>query len=116
MKIMIVLQDILYKVSIRSVNGNTNTPVDDLQIDSRKVSGGSVFIAIRGTLFDGHHFIDIAVQKGAAAIVCETLPANINEGVTYIQVENSSEAAGIMAHHFYGRPSEKMKLIGVTGT
>jgi UDP-N-acetylmuramoyl-L-alanyl-D-glutamate--2,6-diaminopimelate ligase len=113
---MIVLQDILYKVSIRSVNGNTNTPVDDLQIDSRKVSGGSVFIAIRGTLSDGHHFIDIAVQKGAAAIVCETLPENINEGVTYIQVENSSEAAGIMAHHFYGRPSEKLKLIGVTGT
>jgi UDP-N-acetylmuramoyl-L-alanyl-D-glutamate--2,6-diaminopimelate ligase len=113
---MIVLQDILYKVGIRSVNGNTSTPVDDLQIDSRKVSGGSVFIAIKGSQFDGHHYIDIAVQKGVAAIVCETLPEIINEGVTYIQVENSGEAAGIMAHHFYGRPSEKMKLVGITGT
>lgn len=113
---MAVLQDILYKVGIRSVQGSTALQVDDLQIDSRKVKKGSAFIAVRGTNSDGHDFIQKAVENGAAAIVCEALPADRRENVTYIQVENSAAAAGYMAHNFYGQPSTKIKLVGVTGT
>ena len=110
------LQDILYKVSIRSVHGNTSIPVRDLQLDSRKVSEGSVFIAVKGSAVDAHRFIDQVVQQGAAPVICETMPAELKDGVTYVQVENSAAAAGYMAHNFYGQPSEKVKLIGVTGT
>lgn len=110
------LQDILYKVSIRSVKGNTNTVIDDLQIDSRKVKNGSCFIAVKGYAVDGHEFIETAITNGATAIVCETIPQSINEKVVYIQVENSSVAAGYMSHNFYGEPSLKLKLVGVTGT
>ncbi|MCS3796265.1 UDP-N-acetylmuramoyl-L-alanyl-D-glutamate--2,6-diaminopimelate ligase [Niastella sp. OAS944] len=110
------LQDILYKVSIRSVHGNTSIPVRDLQLDSRKVSAGSVFIAVKGSAVDGHKFIDQVLQQGAAAVICETMPAELKEGVVYVQVESSAAAAGYMAHNFYGQPSEKVQLIGVTGT
>jgi UDP-N-acetylmuramoyl-L-alanyl-D-glutamate--2,6-diaminopimelate ligase len=112
----VTLQDILYKVSIRSVQGNTGIAVRDLQLDSRKVSAGSVFIAVKGSAVDGHRFIDQVVEQGAAAVICETMPAGFKEGVVYVQVENSGAAAGYMAHNFYGQPSEKVKLIGVTGT
>ncbi len=111
-----MLKDILYKVSLRSVKGDTNTAIKDLQIDSRKVSKGTCFIAIRGTVVDGHQFIDTAVENGANAIVCETLPAIFKDEVTYIEVENSAVAAGFMSHNFYGEPSLKIKLVGVTGT
>jgi UDP-N-acetylmuramoyl-L-alanyl-D-glutamate--2,6-diaminopimelate ligase len=111
-----MLKDILYKVSLRSVKGNTNTTIKDLQIDSRKVSKGTCFIAIRGTVVDGHQFVDTAIENGASVIVCETLPAILNEEVTYIEVENSAAAAGFMSHNFYGEPSLKLKLTGVTGT
>ncbi|WP_205509033.1 UDP-N-acetylmuramoyl-L-alanyl-D-glutamate--2,6-diaminopimelate ligase [Longitalea arenae] len=110
------LQDILYKVSIRSVQGNTSIPVRDLQLDSRKVGAGSVFIAVKGSAADGHLFIDQVLEQGATAVICETMPATFKEGVTYVQVENSAAAAGYMAHNFYGQPSEKVKLVGVTGT
>lgn len=113
---MMLLKDILYKVSIRSVHGDTGVAVNDLQIDSRKVQKGSVFIAIRGTNADGHLYIPVAVQQGAIAVICETLPDHINEDVTYIQVENTGAAAGYMAHNFFGQPSEKCRLVGVTGT
>jgi UDP-N-acetylmuramoyl-L-alanyl-D-glutamate--2,6-diaminopimelate ligase len=113
---MALLQDILFKVNIRSVNGGTNVDVKDLQIDSRKVSEGTAFIAIKGSATDGHQFIDTAVKNGAKAIICETMPANIADGVTYVQVENSAAAAGFMAHNYYDQPSEKIKLVGVTGT
>jgi len=103
-------------VSIRSVHGNTGIPVHDLQIDSRKVSAGSVFIAVKGTAVDGHRFIDQVAEQGVAAVICETMPAAIKEGIAYVQVENSAAAAGYMAHNFYGQPSEKIKLVGVTGT
>lgn len=111
-----ILQDILYKVAIRSVEGNTNTDVNDLQIDSRRITAGSCFIALKGAAADGHAFIDKAIADGALVIVCETLPANLKTGITYIEVENSLEAAGIMSHNFYGEPSAKIKLVGVTGT
>ncbi len=111
-----ILQDILYKVSIRSVKGNTNIEINNLQIDSRKISSNSCFIAIKGAAADGHTFIDKAIENGATAIVCETLPDAINDSITYIEAENPAEAAGIMSHNFYGEPSAKIKLVGVTGT
>ncbi|MEP6748056.1 MAG: UDP-N-acetylmuramoyl-L-alanyl-D-glutamate--2,6-diaminopimelate ligase [Bacteroidota bacterium] len=113
---MAILQDILYKVSIRSVHGNTQAMVKDVQIDSRKISEGTAFIAIKGAASDGHHYIDKAIEKGAAVIICEQFPAVLYENITYVQVENSASAAGYMAHNFFGQPSEKLKLVGVTGT
>jgi UDP-N-acetylmuramoyl-L-alanyl-D-glutamate--2,6-diaminopimelate ligase len=113
---MAVLQDILYKVSIRSVYGNTQATVNDLQTDSRKAGNGTAFIAIKGVASDGHHFIATAIEKGAKVIICEQFPVDLKEAITYVQVENSASAAGFMAHNFYGQPSEKVKLIGVTGT
>lgn len=110
------LQDILYKVSIKSVLGSTSMEVNALYISSRQVQPGSCFIAIKGSATDGHTYIEQAVASGATAIVCETLPASINETVTYIQVGNSAQAAGIMAHNFYGAPTQRIKLVGVTGT
>lgn len=113
---MAVLQDILYKVSIRSVNGNTQSEVTGLQLDTRKVKNGDAFIAIKGSASDGHQFIGRAIELGARVIICEQFPAEMNEEVTYVQVEDSSSAAGFIAHNFYGQPSEKLKLVGVTGT
>lgn len=110
------LQDILYKVRIRSVQGGTDFEVKDVQIDSRKVSGGSLFVAIRGVQADGHQFISKAVELGATAVVCEELPADRSASVTYIEVGNTSEAVSYIAHNFYGEPSAKLKLVGVTGT
>ena len=111
-----ILTEILYKAGIRTVNGNTNIEVKDLQLDSRKVSAGSCFIAVAGSAANGHNFIDTAILNGAIAIICETMPASLNEEITYIQVENSAAAAGHAAHNFYGEPSLKLKLVGVTGT
>ena len=98
------------------MHGSTDIKVNDLQTDSRKVTPGSLFIAIKGVSADGHRFIGEVVEKGAAAVIAENLPATLKEGVTWVQVEDSSAAAGYMAHNFYGQPSEKMKLVGVTGT
>lgn len=113
---MALLQDILYKAGIRSVTGRTDMEVKDVQSDSRKIGAGSLFIAIKGISADGHQFIEKATANGAVAIVAEELPLMLKEGITYVQVENSSIAAGYIAHNFYGQPSEKLKLVGVTGT
>ena len=111
-----ILKDILYKVSIRAVKGSTDVEINDLQIDSRKVSAGGCFIAVRGSVADGHRFIETAITNGAAVIICETLPEQTNENITWVQVENSAAAAGYASHNFYGGPSLKVKLVGVTGT
>ena len=111
-----ILKDILYKVSIRSVKGDTSIAVKDLQIDSRKVIAATCFIALKGTATDGHQFIATAIENGAASVICETLPAETSDDITWIQVENSAIAAGFVSHNFYGEPSLKMKLVGVTGT
>ena len=111
-----ILKDILYKVSIRAVKGSTDVEINDLQIDSRKVNAGGCFIAVRGSVADGHRFIEAAIINGAAAIICETLPEQTNENITWVQVENSAAAAGYASHNFYGGPSLKVKLVGVTGT
>ncbi|MDB5247436.1 MAG: UDP-N-acetylmuramoylalanyl-D-glutamate--2,6-diaminopimelate ligase [Segetibacter sp.] len=113
---MAKLQDILYNVHLQAVIGTTNLDVKDIQIDSRKVTEGSVFVAIVGTISNGHDFITTASDKGAKVIVCEVMPPTLNEAVTYLQVKNTSEAVAHMAHHYYGEPSTKLKLVGVTGT
>jgi UDP-N-acetylmuramoyl-L-alanyl-D-glutamate--2,6-diaminopimelate ligase len=112
----VLLRDVLYKVAIRSVAGSTDTEVKDIQIDSRKVKPGGLFIAVKGSGTDGHQFIDKAIENGAAIIVCEVLPASVKDNVEYVQVENSAAAAGYIAHNFFGHPTEKLKLVGVTGT
>ena len=111
-----MLKDILYKVNIRSVKGATNIEIMDLQTDSRKVSPGTCFIAIKGNETDGHQYINKAIENGAIAVVGNFIPEETIENVTYIAVENSSLAAGMMSHQFYGEPSTKMKITGVTGT
>jgi UDP-N-acetylmuramoyl-L-alanyl-D-glutamate--2,6-diaminopimelate ligase len=111
-----LLQDILYKVGIRSVTGNTAVEIKDIRIDSRKVSAGSCFIAVKGVAADGHQFIDKAINNGAVAVICEILPASIQNNITYIEVQNSAIAAGFLSHNFYEEPSLKLKLVGVTGT
>jgi len=111
-----ILQEILYKVRIRSVHGKLDVQVRDLQVDSRKVGKDSAFIAVKGTHTDGHQFIEAVSLVQPAAIICEIMPLSLNDGITYIQVENSAAASGLMAHNFFGQPSEKLKLVGVTGT
>jgi len=113
---MAKLQDILYKVHLKQVQGSTAIDVTDIQIDSRKVAAGAVFVAIHGAQSDGHQFIDKAVSSGAVAVVCEEMPAAFSNGITYLQVNNAQEAVAYMAHNFYGEPSKKIKLTGVTGT
>lgn len=113
---MALLQQILYKVNIQSVSAPTDMEIMDLQIDSRKVQAGACFIAIKGVVSDGHLFIETAISKGAIAIVCEGLPSSLHENINYIVVADSAAAAGMMAHNFYGQVSQKLILVGVTGT
>jgi len=96
--------------------GKTDIEVKDIQIDSRKVKPGCVFIAVKGVAVDGHQFIDKAIESGAVAVICETMPLSTRDNIVYVQAENSAAAAGYMAHNFFGQPSEKMKIVGVTGT
>ncbi|WP_225974691.1 UDP-N-acetylmuramoyl-L-alanyl-D-glutamate--2,6-diaminopimelate ligase [Arachidicoccus ginsenosidivorans] len=110
------LRDILHKVALVQVHGQTDLDVQALHLDSRKVQPGSVFIAVAGVQVDGHQFIDKAVALGATAIICEQLPSTLHESATYVQVRNSHEATGVMAHNFYDEPSAKLQLVGVTGT
>lgn len=113
---MNLLQDILYQVRIQKVVGSTQVNVTAIEFDSRNVEKGNVFVAIKGTVTDGHDYIDTAIEKGAVAIVCQILPFDLNEEVTYIHVDDSHCALGIMASNFFDNPSEKLKLIGITGT
>lgn len=113
---MKTLADILYKVHIVAVSGSTDVVVSGVQIDSRKAAHRSVFVAVNGVAVDGHKYIAKAIEGGAIAVVCEELPKHKKEGVTYVQTSDSAEAAGILAHNFYGQPSGKLKLVGVTGT
>jgi len=111
-----MLRDILYNVSIQAVHGNNDITVNELRIDSRAVSSGDVFIAIRGVHTDGHAFISKAIEQGAAAIICETLPETLQEQVCYVLVADSTAACGVMADNFYKHPSRHLQLVGVTGT
>ncbi len=113
---MILLKDILYKVTIEKVVGNTGVPITDIHFDSRKLGLNDVFVAIKGSLSDGHDFIKMASDKGAIAIVCEKLPNDFINGITYVQVADSQQALAFMAANFYDNPSQDLQLIGVTGT
>jgi UDP-N-acetylmuramoyl-L-alanyl-D-glutamate--2,6-diaminopimelate ligase len=113
---MAELKDILYKVSITSTSGDMNVEILGVSFDSRKVKPGFLFVAVKGTQSDGHAFLDAAVSSGAIAIVCEKLPEAISDRATYVTVKNSADSLGIIASNFYGNPSQKIKLIGVTGT
>jgi len=110
------LKDILYKVPMESVTGNTAVTVNSIQYDSRKVELNDVFVAVKGTISNGHDYINTAVNQGALAIICEDLPGKIVNGVTYVKVENSQTALAFMAANYYDNPSENLKLVGVTGT
>ncbi|QXP51712.1 UDP-N-acetylmuramoyl-L-alanyl-D-glutamate--2,6-diaminopimelate ligase [Cellulophaga sp. HaHa_2_95] len=110
------LKDILFGVSITAVSGSTSVMVNSICFDSRIVSADDVFIAIKGTITDGHKYIDKAISLGAKTIVCEFMPEVLEEGVTYVAVDNGNKALAIMASNFYDNPSKNLKLVGVTGT
>lgn len=113
---MKILKDILYKVAIESVTGSTEIGIQKIEFDSRKVESNDVFVAIRGSLSDGHDYIEKAIQLGAKAIICDTLPENIEKEVTYVQVKDTNSALAFIAANYFGDPSSKLKLVGVTGT
>ncbi len=110
------LEEILHRTPVLEIHGNTSREISELVFDSRKVVEDSMYIAIVGTLSNGHSFIDSAIKNGAKAILCEVFPEDLNEEITYIKVKNTSKSLGIFAANFYGNPSEKLKLIGITGT
>ncbi|HRF99858.1 MAG TPA: UDP-N-acetylmuramoyl-L-alanyl-D-glutamate--2,6-diaminopimelate ligase [Bacteroidia bacterium] len=113
---MKLLSDILYKTRLEEIIGSTNVAISSVTFDSRKVKKDSLFIATRGTASDGHHYIELAIEAGAVAIVCEDLPETLKENVTYVKVLDSSASLGYIACNFYDNPSEKLKLVGITGT
>ena len=113
---MRLVKNILSGIKVISERGGDIVEIKDLQLDSRKVGYGTCFIAIKGSLSDGHEFISSAIEKGAKVIVCEKIPENIIEEVKYIEVENTLSSVGIIADNFFRHPSGKLKLVGVTGT
>jgi UDP-N-acetylmuramoyl-L-alanyl-D-glutamate--2,6-diaminopimelate ligase len=113
---VITLKDILYKVSIEAVKGSTDVAIGKIEFDSRKVELNDVFVAIRGTISNGHDFIEKALNQGAAVIVCDTFPDLIVNGVTYIQVKDTNLALAFLASNYYNNPSQNLKLVGITGT
>ena len=110
------LKDILYRVSIEAVHGATDVSISKIEFDSRKVESNTAFVAIKGTLSDGHDYIEKAIALGANVIVCEQFPETIMQGITYVQVNDTNEALAYLSANFYDNPSEKVKLVGVTGT
>ena len=110
------LRDLLYKVALESVHGSTDKAVAKIEFDSRKIEANDAFVAIRGSVSNGHDFIEKAIQLGATTVVCDALPADIKEGATYVQVADTNAALAFMANNYYGNPSSKLKLVGVTGT
>lgn len=110
------LKDILYKVAVKELRGSTGTEIEKICIDSREVGPGDLFVARRGTSVDAHKFIPAAIEQGAMAIVCEEIPGDADDQVTWIQVQSSARALGIMASNLYGKPSSQICLCGVTGT
>ena len=110
------LSELLTGVSTVSTRGELEQEITGVSIDSRRVVEGHVFVAVRGTVADGHQYIGKAEQLGARAVVCEVMPEQLRDDVTYVQVENSEQVVGQLASNFYGRPSEQLRLVGVTGT
>jgi len=113
---VIVLKDILYKVAIDAVKGSTEIAVNKIEFDSRKIQENDLFVAIRGTVSNGHDFIEKAINLGAVVIVCDTFPEVIITGITYIQVKDTNSALAFIASNYYDNPSSKLRLVGITGT
>ena len=110
------LENIIESVNVCEIKGNVDKEIAGIQMDSRLVEAGHLFVAVKGTQTDGHAYIEKAIEKGASAIVCETLPDTLNEHVTYIRVADTEDAVGKLATTFYGDPTSKLDLVGVTGT
>lgn len=113
---MKILRDILYGVPLKQVSGSTELEVTSIYFDSRKAESGAMFVAVKGTISDGHDFIERAIGQGAAAIVCEAFPDKLHKGVNYFLVDDSAKSLGIIAANFFEHPSSKLKLVGITGT
>jgi UDP-N-acetylmuramoyl-L-alanyl-D-glutamate--2,6-diaminopimelate ligase len=113
---VIILKEIIYKVAIEAVKGSTDIPVHKIDFDSRNIGANDAFVAIRGTISDGHDYIAKAINLGAVAIICETFPEILINGITYIQVKDSNKALAYMAANYFGNPSQNLKLVGITGT
>ncbi len=111
-----ILKDLLRGIRVTETIGREETEISGVAIDSRKIAKGGLFVAMKGTQVDGHKFIPKAIELGAAAILCENLPDNLEEGVAYVVVPDTEDIVGEVATRFYGNPSEKLKLVGVTGT
>ncbi len=110
------LKDLLYKIPLLATSGSMDTDITDLTMDSRTAGPGSLFVALRGTVTDGHAHIETAVRNGAWAVLCEELPTTLNGAVAYVQVQDSARALGLVSATFFGQPSQKLTLVGVTGT
>lgn len=110
------LETLLKSIKVLNIAGSTEHEITGVNIDSRKVENGHMFIAMRGTQVDGHAYIGKAIENGAKAVLCEEIPSDINDDITYIQVESCEDSVGKIASVFYGEPSRKLKLVGVTGT
>jgi UDP-N-acetylmuramyl-tripeptide synthetase len=113
---VIILKDILYKVAIESVNGSTNVAIGKIEFDSRKIEKNDVFVAIRGSISDGHDYIQKAIELGAVAIVCDSFPDKFENGITYAQVKDTNKALAFMAANYFEDPSTDLRLVGITGT
>ena len=110
------LNELLSKVKSADITGDADVDIMGVDIDSRRVKPGHLFVAVRGTQVDGHSFIPKAIEQGAVAVLCEDMPEERREGVTYVKVSSTEAAVGPVATMFYGDPSTKLKLVGVTGT
>ena len=113
---MKILKDIVYKVAIEAIKGSTDIAIGKVDFDSRKIEKNDLFVAIRGTISDGHDYISKAVELGASAIICDTLPDTVSDSVTYIQVKDTNAALAVVAANYFENPSQKLQLVGVTGT
>lgn len=110
------LKDILYKVSVSAVHGNTDVIIHGVHFDSRQIQENDVFVAQKGGVVDGHQFIEKTISLGAKAIICEEFPLSLEDDVTYVKVEDSNVALAIMSANFYNNPSRELQLVGITGT
>ena len=110
------LNEVLKNITPKHIVGDVEVEITGVNIDSRRIKAGHLFVAVKGTQVDGHQFIDKAIELGAKSVLCEDLPETLQEGVTYVQVESTEDAVGKVATLFYGNPSHKLKLVGVTGT
>ena len=111
-----LLKELLQSAGKYVISGSDEIDINGIEIDSRKIKGGNAFIAIKGTQTDGHDYISKAIELGATAIICEKLPETLAEGVTYTKFDDTEDAVGKIATTFYGNPTDKLDLVGVTGT